>query len=157
MAGGKKTKATAPAAPTRTLVLDNGAHTIKAGYVASDSPQYALSPRVIPNCLARDRQKNIYIGSELDRCRDYGEIQYRRPVDKGCVVSWEAQKQVWDREFFDEDAITRCDPSETRLVLTEAPNSLPILQTNCDQIVFEEYQFGSYYRGVGKCNDRAWL
>jgi len=38
----------------------------------------------------------------------------------------------------------QCDPHETNLILTEAPNVFPALQTNCDQIVFEEFEFASY-------------
>jgi hypothetical protein len=34
-------------------------------------------------------------------------------------------------------------------VLTEQPNALPALQTHCDQMVFEEFGFASYFRGVG--------
>ena len=137
----------------QTLVLDNGAHTIKAGLVPFSEEQVLTPrPRIIPNCLARDRQKKIFIGSELAQCCDCGEIQFRRPVEKGCIVNWEAQKQIWDREFFDDDAVQRCNPADSRLILAEAPNVLPALQTNCDQIVFEEYRFASYYRGIGSSN-----
>ncbi|KAK1754258.1 actin family [Echria macrotheca] len=144
MAGGKKSRASGPTPPSTTLVLDNGANTIKAGFVTQTKTD---EPRVIPNCLARDRHKKVYVGSELDKCKDFGEIVFRRPVEKGFIVNWEAQKEIWDREFFDEKAPQRCDPSETRLVLSEQPNSLPALQTHCDQMVFEEFGFSSYYRG----------
>ncbi|KAI1152854.1 actin-domain-containing protein [Nemania diffusa] len=135
-----------PAPPTRTLVLDNGAHTIKAGYVAADdvAPE---APRVIPNCIARDRDGKLYVASELSQCADYSEAVFRRPVEKGFVVNWEAQKEIWEREFLDETAPQRCDPAETRLLLAEPSNSLPILQANCDQMVFEAFGFASYYRG----------
>ncbi|KAL6877402.1 actin-like protein [Trichoderma longibrachiatum] len=158
MAGGRKQKAAAaPSRPQTTLVLDNGAWTLKAGLVRDGA---VPEPRVIPNCLARDRSKKIYVASELERCRDLSEIQFRRPVEKGYLVNWEAQKEIWDHELFGNDgdgdgktkgggAALKCDPSETRLVLTEQPNALPVLQTNCDQIVFEEYGFSSYYRGIG--------
>ncbi|KAH6842620.1 actin family [Chaetomium sp. MPI-CAGE-AT-0009] len=146
MAASRKSRATGPPAPSTTLVLDNGADTIKAGFVTGDKTD---APRVIPNCLARDRHKKTYVGSELEKCRDFGEIAFRRPVEKGFVVSWEAQKEIWDREFFDDKAPQRCDPSETRLVLTEQPNALPALQTHCDQMVFEEFGFASYCRGIG--------
>ena len=76
-------------------------------------------------------------------------MAFRRPVEKGYIVNWEAQKEIWDHEFFDDKAPQKCDPSETRLILAEQPNSLPALQNNCDQMVFEEYQFASYYRGTG--------
>ncbi|KAI5860898.1 Actin/actin-like protein [Durotheca rogersii] len=132
--------------PSRTLVLDNGAHTIKAGYVMGEAVD---EPRVIPNCIARDRYKNIYVGSELSNCTDFSEVAFRRPIEKGFVVNWEAEREIWQREFFGDKAPQSCDPSETRLLLSEAPNSLPTLQTNCDQMVFEEFGFASYYRGIG--------
>ncbi|RYP10937.1 hypothetical protein DL764_000373 [Monosporascus ibericus] len=143
----RKSKAQQPPPPSRTLVLDNGADTIKAGFVSDAAA--ADQPRIIPNCIARDRDRKIYVGSELERCKDFGEIVFRRPVEKGFIVNWEAQKEIWEREFFDEEAPQRCDPSETRLLLAEHPNSLPVLQTNCDQMVFEEFGFASYYRGNG--------
>jgi actin-related protein 6 len=146
MAGGRKFRSAGPVAPSQTLVLDNGANTIKAGFVTDEKTD---DPRVIPNCIARDRHRKTYVGSELDKCKDFGEIALRRPVEKGFIVNWEAQKEIWDREFFDDKALQYCDPSATRLVLAEQPNSLPALQTHCDQIVFEEYGFASYCRGVG--------
>ncbi|KAK0743060.1 actin family [Schizothecium vesticola] len=146
MAGGKKSRASGPAPPSRTLVLDNGAYTIKAGFVLGD---HTDEPRIIPNCLARDRHRKVYVGSELDKCKDFGEMAFRRPVEKGFIVNWEAQKEIWDREFFDDKAPQRCDPSETRLVLAEQPNALPALQLHCDQMVFEEFGFASYCRVPG--------
>jgi actin-related protein 6 len=44
---------------------------------------------------------------------------------------------------------SQCDPRETNLILTEAPNAPAALQTNCDQMIFEEFEFASYYRCVG--------
>lgn len=155
MAGGRKSKPPAIPAPKQTLVLDNGAYTIKAGFVVDPTNDDGTDasdtqPRLIPNCIARDRQRTTYVASELDRCKDYADIAFRRPVEKGYIVNWEAQREIWDREFFDDKAPQRCDPAETRLVLTEQPNALPALQTNCDQMVFEEFQFASYYRGIGE-------
>ena len=148
MAGGRKSKAPPKPAVKQTLVLDNGASTIKAGFATSDSADE--SPRVVPNCIARDRQRKTYVASELERCKDFGEMVFRRPVEKGHIVNWEAQKEIWEREFLDDKAPQRCDPAETRLVLAEQPNALPVLQTNCDQMVFEEFGFASYYRGIGR-------
>lgn len=146
MTGSRKSRSAGPPPPLTTLVLDNGADTVKAGFVTGEK---ADEPRIIPNCFARDRHKKTYVGSELEKCRDFGEIAFRRPVEKGFIVNWEAQKEIWDREFFDDKAPQKCDPSETRLVLAEQPNSLPALQTHCDQMVFEGFGFASYYRGIG--------
>ncbi|CAJ2504624.1 Uu.00g120180.m01.CDS01 [Anthostomella pinea] len=146
MAPGRKSKTHRPPPPSRTLVLDNGAYAIKAGFVAGEAVD---EPRVIPNCIARDRDRKTYVASDLDQCKDFSEAAFRRPVEKGFVVNWEAEKEIWEHEFFDDKAPQQCDPSETRLLLAEPSNSLPILQANCDQMVFEEFGFASYYRGIG--------
>ena len=139
-----QSRSSGPPPPGQTLVIDNGAHTIKAGLSTHSEPL------MIPNCMARDRTKKTYVGSELDKCKDFGDIVFRRPVEKGYLVNWEAEKEIWEHEFFDNKAQLRCDPKDTGLVLTEAPNALPVLQTNCDQVIFEEFGFASYYRCVGK-------
>ncbi|KAI1427773.1 actin-domain-containing protein [Xylaria sp. FL1777] len=146
MAPTRKSRPHRPAPPSRTLVLDNGASTIKAGFVTGSAVD---NPRVIPNCIARDRDGKGYVASELAQCADFSEAVFRRPVEKGFVVNWETQKEIWEREFLDDAAPQRCDPSETRLLLAEPANSLPALQANCDQMVFEEFGFASYYRGLG--------
>jgi actin-related protein 6 len=148
MAPAKKTKSRQPTPPSRTLVLDNGAYAIKAGFATTDS-DVVDKPRLIPNCISRDRGGKTYVASELSQCADFSEAVFRRPVERGSIVNWEAQKEIWEREFFDDKAPLRCDPAETCLLLAEPSNSLPILQTNCDQMVFEEFGFASYYRGLG--------
>jgi actin-related protein 6 len=147
MVGHRRTKSSGPPPPHRTLVVDNGAYTIKAGFSSSSSTD---APHVIPNCMARDRDRKVYIGSQLGKCKDFGDITFRRPVEKGYLVNWEAEKEIWEHEFFDAKALLHCDPSETGLLLSEAPNALLALQSNCDQVVFEEFQFASYYRCIGK-------
>ncbi|KLU86139.1 actin-like protein arp-6 [Magnaporthiopsis poae ATCC 64411] len=110
MAGGRKSRAAAMSPPRQTLVLDNGAYTLKAGLVArggdddndnNNSPDEAAAkktveeqPRVVPNCIARDRHRRTYVGSELSKCRDFGEMAFRRPVERGYIVNWEAQREI---------------------------------------------------------------
>jgi actin-related protein 6 len=101
----RQRKSTA-APPRKTLVLDNGAYTIKAGLVplSSDAPTYDAC-RVIPNCIARSaRDKRTYTASELAECKDFGELAFRRPVEKGFIVNWEAEKAVWEHEFMGDGA-----------------------------------------------------
>lgn len=71
-----------PPALSHTLVVDNGAYTIKAGYAA---PGAGLENcNVIPNCIARARDKKFYVGAELDLCKDFGGMNFRRPVERVC-------------------------------------------------------------------------
>jgi len=140
MAPRKSTNATPS---TQTLILDNGGNTIKAGFSTSSSAT------IIPNCIARDRSKHSFIGSQLSNCKDFGEISFRRPVEKGYIVNWEAQREIWDYEFFSEKSALKCDPTEIGLILTEQPNNLPHLQKICDEIVFEDFGFSNYLRTTG--------
>lgn len=103
----KGSRKSAVAAPKNTLVLDNGAYTIKAGIVRNnpEGPSYD-DCSVIPNCIARStRDKRTYVGSELDDCKDFGELAFRRPVERGFIVNWEAEKAIWEHEFMG-DAVT---------------------------------------------------
>ena len=144
----RQIKAPSKALPERTLVVDNGAYTIKAGY-ASENPHPDQDCNIIPNCIARSRDKRIHVGARLQECKDFGEMAFRRPIEKGYIVNWEAEKEIWEQTFFDPNAKSKCDPHETSLVLTEAPNTPQTLQSNCDQMIFEEFEFASYYRCMG--------
>ncbi|EKD15962.1 actin [Drepanopeziza brunnea f. sp. 'multigermtubi' MB_m1] len=152
--GSRRTKLSGSLPPSRTLVVDNGSYTLKAGFsspssLLTETSTSASTPSIIPNCLARDREKNVYIGSQLSSCKDFGDIVFRRPMEKGYIVNWEAEKEIWEHEFFDAKAKLHCDPKETGLILTEAPNALPVLQGHCDQMVFEEFGFARYLRTNG--------
>lgn len=95
-------KSVKPALPPKTLVVDNGAYTIKTGF-ATESPS-AADCHLIPNCLARDNNKRIWIGAQLENCRDFASMAFRRPVEKGYLVRWEAEKPIWDNAFIEKGA-----------------------------------------------------
>lgn len=97
----KGSRKSTAATSSKTLVLDHGAYTIKAGIVPSAATDLSYDDcRVIPNCIARStRDKCTYVGSDLDACKDFGELAFRRPVEKGFIVNWEAEKAIWEHEF----------------------------------------------------------
>ncbi|KAJ5142969.1 uncharacterized protein N7515_001756 [Penicillium bovifimosum] len=143
--------------PDKTFVIDNGAYMIKAGYASnassSDEPISACSS--IPNALVKTRDNKIVIGAQLATVTDWNEAMFRRPVEKGYIVNWEAEREIWDQSFFDGKPTVRNknhhigEPENTTLILTEAPNALPILQKHTDEMVMEEWGFGGYARCLG--------
>lgn len=73
------------------------------------------------------------------------------------LTTWDAEKPVWDRIFSKEGLDVRhifcqskaddqIQPSETSLLVTEPYFNLPNIQETYDQMVFEEWEFQSYYR-----------
>ena len=51
----------------RTLVVDNGAYTLKAGFVTR-FPNADSDCSVIPNCLAKGVQNQTWVGAQLNEC-----------------------------------------------------------------------------------------
>ncbi|KAF2097699.1 actin-like protein [Rhizodiscina lignyota] len=136
-----------PSLAEKTLIIDNGAYNIKAGF-STENPD-VKECQLIPNCIAKSREKKVYVGAQLSKCRDFGDMVFVRPLEKGFVVNWPEEKAIWESAFLDSTAVLKCDPHETNLILTEAPNCPQTLQVFCDQMVFEEFEFASYYRCVG--------
>ncbi|WWD21521.1 actin-like protein ARP6 [Kwoniella shandongensis] len=124
------------------LILDNGAYEIKAGISGLD-----WEPRVFPNSIARSRtEKKVYVSDEIDDCKDLSGIVYRRPFDRGMLVNWDAEKMIWDRVF--SPAGMNVNPTETSLLVTEPYFNLPNIAETYDQMVFEEWEFSSYFRST---------
>lgn len=124
-----------------TLILDNGAYTIKTGIC-----DYDAVPRLIPNAIVRGKaDKRNYIGDQLEECKDFSSLYYRLPFEKGLLVNWGIERTIWDRVF---NNVARVDPKESRLLITEPCFNLPIIQDSYDEVIFEEYEFSSCYRTI---------
>lgn len=86
-----------------------------------------------------ERRRN-FIGSQLEDCKDYSSLFYLLPFQKGYLVNWDTQRQVWDHTF---QEVFKLTPSETNLTFTEPPFNFPSIQDSLNEIFFEEYQFKS--------------
>ncbi|KAJ0422571.1 actin family [Aspergillus carlsbadensis] len=148
------------ALPDKTFIIDNGAYTMKAGYAPDSAPPddeetHLSACTAIPNAIAKTRGNRIYVGAQIGtNVTDWNEMLFRRPVEKGYTVNWEAQKEIWETSFFDEKTVRSKDlrvaePEDVTLIFTEAPNALPALQKNADEIIMEEWGFGGYLRCAG--------
>lgn len=89
--------------PSKTLVVDNGAYDVKAG-LAFNGSQDQSRHYAIPNCIARGpdgpRNTKVYVADQLEACKDFAEMGFRRPVEKGYVVNWETELEIWKQALF---------------------------------------------------------
>ncbi|KAB5591148.1 Actin-like protein ARP6 [Ceratobasidium theobromae] len=124
------------------VVFDNGAHTIKCGLSNSDE-----EPKFIPNTVIRLKgEKNKqFIGPEFDESLDYSIVHYRLPFERGYLTDWDVEKAVWDRTFFGKNGF-KIDPHDHSFLVTEPNFNMHSIQETYDQMVFEEWEFSSYYR-----------
>ncbi|KAK3578879.1 hypothetical protein CHS0354_010239 [Potamilus streckersoni] len=122
------------------IVLDNGAGTAKVGYSTDKQP------RVIPNCVtkAKNVRTRIFIGDQIDECKDLSGLYYLLPFQKGYLVNWEVEKQVWDH-MFGKDML-QVDFNEASIIMTEPYFNFRSIQEAMNEILFEEYQFKSVLR-----------
>ncbi|KAJ2554497.1 Actin- protein 6 [Coemansia sp. RSA 1933] len=129
----------------RTLVLDNGSHTIKGGY-AGEEDGGADQPRVIPNTVTRTRRTRRVCVADLAEAgaADLSGLYYRSPFERGYLVHWDAELVIWDRVLSDD--VLGCTPGETHLTVTEPVLNFGQIQRNMDEVVFEEYGFASAVR-----------
>lgn len=65
------------------------------------------------------------------------------------LVNWDAEKIIWDRLFSKE--VLNVNPSETSLLVTEPYFNLPNICETYDQMIFEEWEFQSYFRNTREC------
>jgi actin-related protein 6 len=143
--------------PQSTFVLDNGADTIKAGFAPGpglEDGDALQRCQVIPNILVRTRDRRTYVAAQIEQISQWNDAVFRRPVEHGQLVNWQSEQEIWEYSMFDEKTAHKNTfikrPEETTLMLSEAPNTLPALQKNTDEIIMEEWGFGGYSRLPGK-------
>ena len=97
---------------------------------------------ILINVLSRSKseRRRSFIGSQLEECKDYSSLFYLLPFQKGYLVNWDTQRQVWDHTF---QEVFKLTPLETNLTFTEPPFNFPSIQDSLNEIFFEEYQFKS--------------
>jgi len=63
------------------------------------------------------------------------------PFEKGYLVNWNVELDIWDR-LFGKDLLDVCF-DETRLLLTDPSCIVPAIKNIADEVIFETYQFAS--------------
>jgi len=121
----------------KKFILDNGAYLAKAGYSTE------TSPRLIPNCItkAKNERRRIFVGDQIDDCKDMSGLFYQLPFQKGYLINWDIESQVWNRIFGKE--CFNLDFGETDLVFTEPYFNFNSVKEAVNEVFFEEYQFNS--------------
>ena len=131
-------RASMPDAPTTTVVIDNGGHTCKVGLAGQAEPV-----RSMMNGIAKSKTEHkVFVADQLNACKDFSALQYRLSLERGCLVNWDVQSQVWARAFGSE--VLKVSPADCSLLLSEIPLCPTAIQDTLDEMVFEHFGFHSY-------------
>ena len=78
--------------------------------------------------------KSEYIGDEAQKMR--GVLNLKYPIESGIVTSWDQMEKVWEYCFTNE---LRVDPSEHKVMLTEAPMNPKANREKMTSLMFETF------------------
>jgi len=122
----------------RTVVLDNGGNTLKAGFADEDEPIL-----ICPNLTFKSKGEGggrYQTGDALSTTSEILSLTLRRPFDKGYLVNLELQREIWSRVF---KTHLKIDPKECDLILTEPLMNLDSIRTEVEKTVFDYFGFQS--------------
>ena len=129
------------------IILDNGSGYLKAGFSNQKTPQISM-PALVGRQLLRygekietkllesetTKYKEIMIGDEVIPYRSLLELSY--PIDEGIIRNPDDLFKLWEYALTQKLKID--DPSESRILVTEAPlNPIANKKTICE-ILFEK-------------------
>ena len=124
------------------VLLDNGAGKVKASVLTSDDVDGAGADADVhvkwSNCTARmNKQMNVagLVGDEVDSYVNGSLLQYMRPFERGYLTNWPCEVDVWNRVFG--KAGLHIKPTDSTLLLTEAPFTPEPLQNDANEVIFE--------------------
>lgn len=123
---------------SQAIVIDNGSGVIKAGMAGDNMPSVKF-----PSIVGRPRSdkqmigvetKGEYIGDEAQKMRGVLNLNY--PIESGIVTNWDDMEKVWSYCFTNE---LRVDPSEHKVMLTEAPRNPKVNREKMTTLMFETF------------------
>eukprot|EP00300_Choanocystis_sp_HF-7_P027874 c33151_g1_i1.p1 GENE.c33151_g1_i1~~c33151_g1_i1.p1 ORF type:complete len:402 (+),score=90.30 c33151_g1_i1:33-1208(+) len=134
---------------SKVIVCDNGTGFTKCGFAGSNFPTGAF-PAMVGRPLLRSEEKvdgvqlrDIMVGDECAKLRSMLDITY--PLSNGIITNWEDMMHVWDHTF---NNVLQVNPSECRIMLTEAPLNPKANRKKMIEVMFEHYQFNSCYISI---------
>ena len=126
------------------MVVDNGAGTLKAGLIKEgidySAPSLTQNPVLLHNCTAKSRaEKKFFVADGLDTAIDLAALYIRRPHDRGYIVNWDIEQDVWERMCHKD--VLGVKPSETSVLVSEPIFSPNELKDSLEEFIFEEMGF----------------
>ena len=116
---------------SNTLVIDNGAYTIKAGFAGDDVPETTV--HFLENKSMFKSQTNM--------------IDTENPIKHGLITDFDSLEYIWDT-ILTKILDIECD--DTNILLTEKPLTPKTQKEIMSQIVFEKFDSPKLYIGIDK-------
>ncbi|GAM16964.1 hypothetical protein SAMD00019534_001390 [Acytostelium subglobosum LB1] len=118
-----------------TVIIDNGSGYIKAGFSGNNAPQ-SVFPSVLSK-VAGVGGTNYYFGEDAVNMAGMMPLTY--PIQRGVVNNnnWDDMTKIWEHTF---STVLNVQPSDRRVLLTEAPRNPKMNRERMAKIMFETFQ-----------------
>lgn len=94
---------------------------------------------VFPNATAKVKgERKVLVGHEILSAQDVSSLALKRPVDRGYIVAFDIQKEIWSRAFR-HFLGSRVSLQGSSIILTEPYMNLPSLRRAILEILFREF------------------
>ncbi|KAJ1812567.1 Arp2/3 complex subunit, actin nucleation center [Coemansia sp. RSA 2598] len=138
---------------SNVLVMDLGTGFVKVGHAGTNFPAHVF-PSVVGRPMLRAEEattvadvpyevKDINVGDEAAALRAVLDMSY--PLENGIIKNWEDMQHVWDYTFFEK---LKADPTQSKILLTEAPLNPRANREKMCEVMFERYGFQGVYVAI---------
>jgi len=124
------------------IVCDNGTGFVKCGFAGDNFPAHVF-PSIVGRPILRAEEKvqdvfikDIMVGDDVTKARDMLETSY--PITEGVVHNWPDMIHLYNYTFFER---LKIDPSEHKIMLTEAANNPKKNRKQLVECMFETFGF----------------
>ena len=131
------------------VVCDNGTGFVKCGFAGDNFPAH-IFPSIVGRPILRSEEKvtdvalkDIMVGDECTAARDMLETSY--PITNGIVQKWDDMCHLYDHTFYER---LKIDPTEHRIMLTEAALNPKSNRKRLVETMFETYQFAGVHCSI---------
>ncbi|CAI5942150.1 unnamed protein product [Closterium sp. NIES-65] len=110
---------------------------MKAGFAGEEAPR-----AVLPSIVGRgvEDARDYFVGDEAVAKREILTLKY--PIEHGIVADWDDMEKLWEYTFTNG---IRVDPTEHKLLMTEAPLNTAANREKMTQIMFETFNVPALY------------
>lgn len=134
----------------KVVVCDNGTGFVKCGFAGSNFPEH-IFPAMVGRPILRAKTnasgielKDVHVGADVAKLRQMLEVTY--PMENGIVRNWDDMELLWEHTFSEE--ILNVDPTNAKILLTEAPMNPKRNREKLIQTMFEKYGFQGAYVAI---------
>ena len=127
------------------VVVDNGAHKIKAGWAGDCKVRCVMRNVVYDNVVADYDSRDQFVGNASTQQQRREILAMKCPIEHGVVTNWADMEKIWGFMY---DHQLRVEPAEQGILITEPPLNPKSNREKMAQVLFESFEVPHMYVAI---------